>query len=458
MRINLQHKCAWLESLPTCNAKPNILLLSGDGQQVPVPAPLLLAASPLVRSILTGLLPPAYSQCIISLPSATGDMLLVFADILTKGIVAADNSDIVGELKQIMRMLGIEASLVSPWSEEVDTTHMCEVGEGEESTQELSATNLHEDIVQYEIIVKLEEKETDSGLDCDGSNSSEDSFVATSSSSESSDEVLGIVNEQEGFGIILKPCTVRVERYLYSSSLATKEGRCEEETSQLVHQGDVRVRDDALDGTEEGVLEEGSIQDCEEVNVKDKYKNRVLICPKCGRTFKYKRSSHESLNRHILSHYYKVFFDVLPRCKPFPCPICGKFSRDRFTMVRHYAFTHKMVYKLTDLSPEDLPGIADRGSGASMSESRLLKKNLVKNIIGQPVENIATDEDIATDCVSEEQENIIDRGQTIVHLLSEQEINLEKQDIDKDIGNKGWGNTSVPLSGLGVTRCRALHH
>jgi len=434
MRINLQHKCAWLESLPTCNAKPNILLLSGDGQQVPVPAPLLLAASPLVRSILTGLLPPAYSLCIISLPGATGDMLLVFADILTKGIVAADNSDI-DELKQIMRMLGIEASLVSHWSEEVDTTHMCEVGEGEESTQELSVTNLHEENVKYEIFVKLDEKETDSGFSCDvssGSNSSEDRFEVTSSSSECS-EVLGIVNEQEN---ILKPCTVRVERYLYSSSLATKEDRCEEETSELILQGDSRVRDDALDGTE-GILEEGSIQDCEEVDIKDKYKNHLLTCPKCGLKFKYKRSSHESLNRHILSHYYKVFFDVLPRCKPFPCPICGKFNRDRFTLVRHYAFTHKMVYELTDLSPEDLPGIAKRGS--ALSKPRLLKENLVKNII---------------------------IGQTAADLLSEQEINFDEQDksapdMDKDIGNKVLSKTSVPVSGLeglGVTRCRALHH
>ena len=235
------------------------------------------------------------------------------------------------------------------------------------------------------------------------SDSSEDFYDATSSGSENS-EVLGIVNEHEnseGFGIILKPCSVRVERYLSSSSLATQEGRCEEEAFQIAHQGDVRVRDDALDGTE-GMLEEGSIQDCEKDNVKDKHKKNVRTCPKCRLMFKDKRRSHEGLNRHVLSHYYQVFFDVLPRCKPFPCPICGKFNRDRFTLVRHYAFTHKMVYELTDLTPEDLPGILRRGSAASLSKPRLLKENLLMNIIiGQPVEAFATD------CVSEEQEENI---------------------------------------------------
>ena len=65
-------------STPDCSS---ILLLGGDRQQVAVPAAVLLAVSPLLRSILTDLLPPAFSPCILSI-SATGDILQVVKDIL----------------------------------------------------------------------------------------------------------------------------------------------------------------------------------------------------------------------------------------------------------------------------------------------------------------------------------------------------------------------------------------
>ena len=119
-----------------------------------------------------------------------------------------------------------------------------------------------------------------------------------------------------------------------------------------------------------------------------------------------------------------------------------------------------MVYELTDLTPEDLPGIPGRGSAASLFKPRLLKENLLMNIIiGQPVEAIATD------CVTEEQEeNSNNRDQTTGVLLSEQEMNLDNHeesaaDMDKD--NKGFSDTSLPVSeleGLALTRCRAIDH
>ena len=61
MNYVLKRDPAWLGSLPTHDFGTDLLLLGGDGHQVAVPAALLLAVSPLVRSIFGNLLPPAYS-------------------------------------------------------------------------------------------------------------------------------------------------------------------------------------------------------------------------------------------------------------------------------------------------------------------------------------------------------------------------------------------------------------
>jgi len=81
-------------------------------------------------------------------------------------------------------------------------------------------------------------------------------------------------------------------------------------------------------------------------------------CPKCGQVCK----DNSNLKNHVLSHYYQVFYDVLPDCKPFACPLCGNPSRDRITMVRHYAFTHKKLFEMTDITPEDIAGFGNRTS------------------------------------------------------------------------------------------------
>ena len=73
-------------------------------------------------------------------------------------------------------------------------------------------------------------------------------------------------------------------------------------------------------------------------------------CCKCG--IKCKDLCH--LKKHILSHYYKNFYDVLPSNKPYECPVCAKTHRDRITLVRHFAFTHNKVFVMTDLTPEML--------------------------------------------------------------------------------------------------------
>jgi hypothetical protein len=53
MNFILKRDYVWLGSFLSLNACPTLLILGGDGQQVAVPDTLLLAASPLLRSILT---------------------------------------------------------------------------------------------------------------------------------------------------------------------------------------------------------------------------------------------------------------------------------------------------------------------------------------------------------------------------------------------------------------------
>jgi len=152
------------------------------------------------------------------------------------------------------------------------------------------------------------------------------------------------------FKLVLKPCSVRVERCkLSSSSLVwgVEKVKLEDETVQLVYHG-VRVREGDLD---EGISDK---KDEEQISVLlENSRSLSLKCPKCDQVFNDKRS----LVCHTVSHYYQLFFKVLPNMKPFPCPICEKLHKHRVTLARHYAITHAKIYEMTDLTPEDLPGI-----------------------------------------------------------------------------------------------------
>ena len=72
-------------------------------------------------------------------------------------------------------------------------------------------------------------------------------------------------------------------------------------------------------------------------------------CFKCG--LKCKSLMHRK--NHILSHYYSAFYSVLPNSQPYVCPECGHTSRDRITLIRHFAFSHKKMYQFTGVT-EDL--------------------------------------------------------------------------------------------------------
>jgi len=74
-----------------------------------------------------------------------------------------------------------------------------------------------------------------------------------------------------------------------------------------------------------------------------------LKCFKCDKAC----NSAPNLRNHILSHYYEVFFAVLPASKPLSCPDCNYNNvRDKITLVRHYALCHNKLFEMTDVTPE----------------------------------------------------------------------------------------------------------
>jgi len=88
-------------------------------------------------------------------------------------------------------------------------------------------------------------------------------------------------------------------------------------------------------------------------------------CPKCDQICK----NNNNLKNHILSHYYHDFYRVTPDTKPYPCPTCGKENRDRITLIRHLAFSHGMIFELTDVTPEMLNSTSKRRGPVNPEES-----------------------------------------------------------------------------------------
>ena len=101
----------WLESLPCNTDSSMIVLLSGDGCQLPVPAALLLATSPLIRSVFSAdHLPPAYCTPVITLSSVTGHVLQFLEELLSSGNVTV-GGDMRNKLEKVYEVLHIEAEL-----------------------------------------------------------------------------------------------------------------------------------------------------------------------------------------------------------------------------------------------------------------------------------------------------------------------------------------------------------
>ena len=116
MFLTLKRDPVWPYSLSRCSLNVTPALLVGeDGGQVPVPAAILLAASPLVRSISSsGCIHPAVSPIVLSVPTKSGVVLEAVGEIMTKGSWAAKlNMDNNVKIKEVFRLLEIKSVLNS---------------------------------------------------------------------------------------------------------------------------------------------------------------------------------------------------------------------------------------------------------------------------------------------------------------------------------------------------------
>ena len=124
MKYALKRDVVWLESLPIVDHFATIILTGDDGHLVEVTASLLLAVSSLMRSILSEHLPPAYSQCFLSLPSATEEVLKDVRNILATGEAADAHENRMEEVRQVFELLGVDALLFSCHSESINVGHV----------------------------------------------------------------------------------------------------------------------------------------------------------------------------------------------------------------------------------------------------------------------------------------------------------------------------------------------
>ena len=76
-----------------------------------------------------------------------------------------------------------------------------------------------------------------------------------------------------------------------------------------------------------------------------------MSCCKCGKPCR----NITFYKNHLVSHYYPVFYKFLPDCQPFVCPECRKEHKDRTSLARHFALTHRKIFELTDITPDQFP-------------------------------------------------------------------------------------------------------
>merc|ERR1719266_1166122 len=148
-------------------------------------------------------------------------------------------------------------------------------------------------------------------------------------------------------------------------------------------------------------------------------------CFKCGQVCK----DNSNLRNHVLSHYYRIFDPLIPQVKPFPCPECEKPSRDKITMIRHFAFTHGKLFELTEVTPAHLISGGgtprkkrekkpDEGAeGGDVNESKEEEK--------KPEETNGTDAPVAAEA---KQENTEDE---------------KKEEVNGDVGEKAVSERNV---------------
>ncbi len=68
--------------------------------------------------------------------------------------------------------------------------------------------------------------------------------------------------------------------------------------------------------------------------------NGTFFCRFCPEEFDKSGSKYQTRQYHVLDHFKKEFYKVLPSLN---CPICKNLVRDKVSLSRHYAFSHRKI-------------------------------------------------------------------------------------------------------------------
>ena len=113
---------------------------------------------------------------------------------------------------------------------------------------------------------------------------------------------------------------------------------------------------------------------------------QCLRCPKIEK-------DKGAMKNHIINHYKDQMFLLLPTAKPFECPDCEKPNRDKITLVRHWAYTHKHIYEYSN--DDEIAGKYVDGDsiGASAKSNGSAPKSSKKQPMPRIVDSSSSDSD-----------------------------------------------------------------
>ena len=150
----LKRDPVWFEpaSVNRICGSDSISLLSEDGHQISVPTVLLLAASPLVRIMVSDLHPAVHGPLSLSV-AVTGDVLSAVGEICITGVANIRDISLKLEVQLALKMIGLEPIL-----------KCCKIGKliwetvyDQEEVEDKSGIDVGDREVKIEILVKLDD-------------------------------------------------------------------------------------------------------------------------------------------------------------------------------------------------------------------------------------------------------------------------------------------------------------
>ena len=93
-----------------------------------------------------------------------------------------------------------------------------------------------------------------------------------------------------------------------------------------------------------------------------KSNNVIRQCTLCEKTY----DKLSNLKNHFVNHFKDQLFARLPAHEPYNCPECksSRNVRDKITLMRHYAYTHGVIYEYC--TAEDINGKVLEGDSSEI--------------------------------------------------------------------------------------------